>query len=169
MSIGKVLGTALIASAFLGACNQNSGERPQPQRSIEDVRGEAPEGQSAPAEKQQSTTSGEADAYGRMPGDPHYGHDHPPEDQQQNTTTQPGSPIQQQTPQSGEPDQYGRMPGHAHYGHDHPPLDEEQKQGTTQQGSPVQQQAPAEGQPDQYGRMPGDAHYGHNHPPEDGQ
>lgn len=164
MKSAKLIGIAFVAASILWGCNESQ-ERPQPEKSLRD-------GQ-VQSSGQQETPSGEADEYGRMPGDEHYGHDHPPQDQQQTNAAQQGTPGQTQSaPQDGEPDQYGRMPGHAHYGHDHPPLDEEQKQGQTQQGSPVQQSspvqqqqtAPADGKPDKYGRIPGDEHYGHDHP-----
>ena len=74
--------------------------------------------QQSPQQEQQSS-SGEADQYGREPGHQHYGHDHPPQGQQQNNQGQ------SQQPQSGEADQHGREPGHEHYGHDHPPMDEQ--------------------------------------------
>ncbi len=51
------------------------------------------------------------DQYGRKPGDEHYGHNHPPQTNQNNVQAQP---------QEGGPDNYGRKPGDEHYGHNHP-------------------------------------------------
>jgi len=63
----------------------------------------------------QDAPTGEADKFGRQPGDQHYGHDHAPADKQLNTPTN----TQPATPPAGGPDKYGRNPGDQHYGHDH--------------------------------------------------
>ena len=56
------------------------------------------------------------DAYGRQPGDEHYGHSHAPQASQGSgpQITPPGTAA----PASG-PDAYGRQPGDEHYGHSH--------------------------------------------------
>jgi len=71
-------------------------------------------------------TAGEPDSYGRMPGDAHYGHDHPiraDEKQQPTVQTSPAGAVPAAVPAGqptdGGPDKYGRMPGDAHYGHNH--------------------------------------------------
>ena len=69
----------------------------------------------------QNTTpaNGEPDQYGRLPGDEHYGHNHPPQNQQQ-TIQPPTQQLNTQQPNlSGGPDKFGRNPGDEHYGHDH--------------------------------------------------
>lgn len=65
-----------------------------------------------------------ADAYGRMPGDPHYGHNHGPGehhhhdhgDHRHHHDDHHHGHDQRQ----GERDAYGRLPGDPHYGHNHP-------------------------------------------------
>lgn len=70
-----------------------------------------------PVQNTTTPANGEPDEYGRLPGDEHYGHSHPPQDQQNQTTITP--PSTQQNLEGG-PDKYGRNPGEEHYGHDHP-------------------------------------------------
>lgn len=73
------------------------------------------------------------DAYGRLPGDPHYGHNH--------------GPAHDHHGHHHDHDHHGHDHGHSHghghgHGHDH---DDHH------------------GRRDAYGRLPGDPHYGHNH------
>lgn len=60
--------------------------------------------------------SGEVDAYGRKPGEQHYGHNHsssePHQQPANSTNTKPATPV-------GGPDSRGRKPGDQHYGHNH--------------------------------------------------
>lgn len=119
MSIVKHLGIAVLAVALLSSCDQKSPENHKivpGNKTPEKVETLPP----ASATPQSNTNSGQPDQYGRMPGDAHYGHDHPLLEEELNN--QGGQvPMQQQQQQgSGEPDAYGRMPGDAHYGHDHP-------------------------------------------------
>ena len=75
---------------------------------------------------------GEPDAYGRMPGDPHYGHNHGPgehhhdhghghghehgHDHHRHAGHHGHGPADHH---HGGPDRFGRLPGDPHYGHDH--------------------------------------------------
>ena len=54
---------------------------------------------------------GTPDAYGRLPGDPHYGHNHGPHE--------PHHEHHDHGHGKGEPDKFGRLPGDPHYGHNH--------------------------------------------------
>jgi hypothetical protein len=140
MRLVKHVGLALAVVLVAWGCNENS-TKPQPKQSIQEERGQSPQdGQVQTPGQQEAPASGEPDAYGRMPGDAHYGHDHPLLEEELQNRAQQGNPVEQ-----GSPAQQGTQ---------------------IQQGSPVQtqQQAPADGEPDKYGRMPGDAHYGHDHP-----
>ncbi|CAG1014337.1 MAG: urease accessory protein UreE [Rhizobiaceae bacterium] len=58
---------------------------------------------------------GQPDAYGRMPGDPHYGHDHGPGEHHHGHHAHGHGHGHGH----GEPDRFGRFPGDPHYGHDH--------------------------------------------------
>ncbi|MCA1764356.1 MAG: hypothetical protein ABR574_00815 [Cryomorphaceae bacterium] len=156
MDLKKYLGIALMAVA-LWSCGENE---PKKQKSNDVDKSPKQEQKSAPA--QDAAPSGEADEYGRMPGDEHYGHDHPPASQQQ----QQDNPMFQKKEaptgedlKNGEADEYGRMPGDEHYGHNHPPQDQDQKNPMK-----VQQGDDSSGETDDYGRKPGDEHYGHDHP-----
>lgn len=125
MRLVKHLGLALIAASVVSSCNDNSVNEQKNNRVTPSPQQEQIQQQEQVQTPGQLNTpsTGEADQYGRLPGDAHYGHDHPPQDQ----NIQPGSPaIQQQTTPAGGPDKYGREPGHAHYGHDHPIQDNEQ-------------------------------------------
>jgi hypothetical protein len=147
MRLVKHVGLALAAITIAWGCNENS-TKPQPKQSIQEERAQSPqEGQVQTPGQQEAPATGEPDAYGRMPGDAHYGHDHPLLEEelqnraqqgnpvQQGSPAQQGSPVQTQPdPASGELDKYGRKPGDAHYGHDHPLLEEE-LQNREQQGS----------------------------------
>jgi hypothetical protein len=58
--------------------------------------------------------AGNADKFGRPPGDEHFGHDHP--------VQQGAAPGAAPPPAPGPDgkDQFGRAPGHEHFGHTHP-------------------------------------------------
>lgn len=148
MNLKKIVGLTFLLIPLFWACNEGTSEEQKEQNS--------PEVQEVPV---QNDAALELDSYGRKPGDEHYGHDHPPLDQQGNPgeiqVETPGSTTSTPAPTSGEADSYGRMPGHAHYGHDHGLLDEENKQTGTQ--------ATPTGEADKYGRKPGHEHYGHDH------
>lgn len=114
----KIITSLLFVSlSITWGCNQSSSgeketsetEQPPQEEQVQTL--EQPE--TPPIEVD---ASGEPDQYGRKPGDQHYGHDHPPQDAQQQIQTN----TQQETPPSGEPDKHGRKPGEEHYGHDHP-------------------------------------------------
>ncbi len=62
---------------------------------------------------------GQPDAYGRMPGDPHYGHDHGPGEHHDHGHRHDHDHGHGHGHGHGEPDRFGRMPGDPHYGHDH--------------------------------------------------
>lgn len=65
---------------------------------------------------------GHADAHGRMPGDPHYGHDHGPGEHHHDHAHDQHhghGPDHGHGHGDGEPDRFGRMPGDPHYGHNH--------------------------------------------------
>jgi urease accessory protein len=62
---------------------------------------------------------GQADAYGRMPGDPHYGHDHGPGEHHHDHHAHGHGHDHHHGHGQGRADAYGRMPGDPHYGHDH--------------------------------------------------
>lgn len=126
MRLIKHVGLAIIVASLAWSCNEGN-EKPTPKNQVQQREQVQTPEQPAQTPVQQSTPSGELDKYGRAPGHAHYGHDHPPLDEEQNgqaqpgTTVQPGSPVkQQQAPASGELDKYGRAPGDEHYGHDHP-------------------------------------------------
>lgn len=146
MRLIKHLGVALIAASVLSSCNDNSAN----QQNANDF-------DSAPQENQiqqqdpvqtpgtvSAPVTGEADKYGRMPGDAHYGHDHPTD--QDNPNTNINNPVQQ--PQTTMPagttpggkDKYGRSPGDAHYGHDHPIQPDENISAPAIQTSPIKVQ-----------------------------
>lgn len=77
---------------------------------------------------------GQPDAYGRMPGDPHYGHNHGP-----------GEHHHDHGHRHGHEHEHGHGHGHGHehdhrHNHDH-----------------------RHGEADRFGRLPGDPHYGHDH------
>ena len=60
--------------------------------------------------------SADTDAFGRSPGDEHYGHDHP----SQGAAGAPSpTPVPAPAPGGGA-DSFGRQPGSEHYGHNHP-------------------------------------------------
>ncbi len=64
---------------------------------------------------------GQPDAYGRMPGDPHYGHDHGPGEHHDHGHRHDHDHRHEHGHGHGhgEPDRFGRMPGDPHYGHNH--------------------------------------------------
>jgi hypothetical protein len=149
MRLVKHVGLALAVVLVAWGCNENS-TKPQPKQSVPEDRTQSPQQEQVQTPNQQEApATGEPDAYGRMPGDAHYGHDHPLLEEelqnraqqgnpvQQGTQIQQGSPVQtqQQAPADGEPDKYGRQPGDAHYGHDHPLLEEELQNREQQGGS----------------------------------
>ena len=118
MKVKRIVCVALFVASLAWGCNQ-SGSDLQESNEIEQSTQEEREPvqeQQKQIPGQQAAPSGEADEYGRMPGDEHYGHNHPPQDQQPLDTT---NQLQQET-KPGEADKYGRMPGDEHYGHDHP-------------------------------------------------
>jgi len=104
MQINKL--TILLAVLFFWGCSQ-AGEQKSSGKE------QAPQKQQVEAPKPQNAPAATADKFGRSPGDPHYGHDHPP---QEASTQQIDST---QKPASGEADQFGRKPGDPHYGHGH--------------------------------------------------
>nr|WP_295461601.1 urease accessory protein UreE [Mesorhizobium sp.] len=53
------------------------------------------------------------DAFGRMPGDPHYGHNHGPDHDHHGHGHHHGHEHH------GDADKFGRLPGDPHYGHNH--------------------------------------------------
>ncbi|MDP3897011.1 MAG: urease accessory protein UreE [Mesorhizobium sp.] len=55
------------------------------------------------------------DAYGRAPGDPHYGHNHGPDHEHGHDHSHHGHDDHGHR----EPDRFGRLPGDPHYGHNH--------------------------------------------------
>ncbi|MCR5857733.1 urease accessory protein UreE [Mesorhizobium sp. J428] len=55
------------------------------------------------------------DAYGRMPRDPHYGHNHGPDQHHHGH----GHHDHDHGHHHGEADRFGRLPGDPHYGHNH--------------------------------------------------
>ena len=73
------------------------------------------------------------DAYGRLPGDPHYGHNHGPHE-----------------------------PHHDHDHHDHGHHGHEHRHGHDHHDH-HHDHGHSKGEPDKFGRLPGDPHYGHNH------
>ncbi|MBX3573426.1 MAG: urease accessory protein UreE [Mesorhizobium sp.] len=58
------------------------------------------------------------DAYGRMPGDPHYGHSHGPHEHHRDHAHVHGHDHGHDH-DHGELDDFGRKPGDPHYGHNH--------------------------------------------------
>lgn len=70
---------------------------------------------------------GEPDAYGRMPGDPHYGHNHGPHEPHYDHDHHGHGHDHHHGHEHGhdhghgrgEPDAFGRLPGDPHYGHNH--------------------------------------------------
>lgn len=58
------------------------------------------------------------DAYGRMPGDPHYGHSHGPHEHHHDHAHVHGHDHGHDH-DHGELDDFGRKPGDPHYGHNH--------------------------------------------------
>lgn len=78
------------------------------------------------------------DAYGRMPGDPHYGHNHGP-----------GEHHHHHDDHHAEAHSHSHAEAHAHsHSHSHDHHHEHHAHG---------------GERDKFGRLPGDPHYGHNH------
>jgi len=104
MQINKL--TILLAILFFWGCGQSENQKSSGAE-------QAPKKEQVEAPKQQNTPVGAPDKFGRSPGDPHYGHDHP----SQEPSNQPIDSIQK--PASGEVDQFGRKPGDPHYGHNH--------------------------------------------------
>jgi len=130
MKFSNIAGILFIVTLITWGCNESeSGEQEGDvieQAPIE----QAPKKEQVQLNEQLDAPSGEADKYGRMPGEEHYGHDHAPRDQQQDDQTNAQQGIQTSTQQddqtnaeqetpSGEPDKFGRLPGEEHYGHDH--------------------------------------------------
>jgi len=149
MKVKKIASILFITASITWGCNQSGSEEKESNGNEEGSKLEqvqVPEKVQAPV--QNEAQSGDADQYGRLPGDQHYGHDHPVETQQNQTNTQ-------QQNLNGGPDKYGRNPGDEHYGHDHPPQNQPNQTNTQQQN--------LDGGPDKYGRNPGDEHYGHDH------
>jgi len=114
----------LVLATFTFACTQST-----PDGSSNNAADQTQSAKPAPTLKKAAeqpktiqSQAGAPDEYGRLPGDPHYGHNHPPADQQQQPTitTKSGQTIQAgQAGQTGELDKYGRKPGDPHYGHNH--------------------------------------------------
>ncbi len=72
-----------------------------------------------------SSGSSGKDKFGRGPDHPHYQHDHPPKNQQEQGQKKKGDiQLKQQNVEKGEKDKHGRGPDHEHYRHNHPPKDE---------------------------------------------
>lgn len=64
------------------------------------------------------------DAYGRLPGDPHYGHNHGPDEHHHHHPDDHHAHAHdhrhgQGDHGHGEADRFGRLPGDPHYGHNH--------------------------------------------------
>lgn len=57
------------------------------------------------------------DAFGRMPGDPHYGHNHGPDHDHHGHGHHHGH--EHGHDHHGDADKFGRLPGDPHYGHNH--------------------------------------------------
>ncbi|MGB3503217.1 MAG: urease accessory protein UreE [Mesorhizobium sp.] len=68
-----------------------------------------------------SHSRGAPDAYGRLPGDPHYGHNHGPNEPHHDHHDHDHDHGHEHghSHGKGEPDGYGRLPGDPHYGHNH--------------------------------------------------
>lgn len=70
---------------------------------------------------------GKADAWGRMPGDPHYGHNHGPHEPHRHDHGHDHGHVHEHHGDQhghghhahGERDKFGRLPGDPHYGHNH--------------------------------------------------
>ena len=109
MKVKKIVSLVIVATSIIWGCNQSSSGEQESNGNEQSPKKElikAPERQEAP--------SGEADKYGRKPGEEHYGHDHAPQGQQQDNQAK----TQQDTVSVGV-DQFGRKPGDEHYGHTH--------------------------------------------------
>ncbi len=123
MKVKNISGLILIMTLVIWSCNNSSSsDADRPSLKQDDP---TQTQQTTPTNTEQielktpqqnTTQAGEPDQYGRLPGDEHYGHNHPPQDQQQ--TIQPNINTQQNN-LNGGPDKYGRNPGDEHYGHDH--------------------------------------------------
>ena len=164
--VNKFIGIGFLATALFIGCNESETEQKDNKKTKTSPQVQQ---QKSPVQDTAVAPAGQADAYGRMPGEEHYGHEHGPMDQQQQSNqlnTQPQiKPNIQSTPQTGGPDSYGRQPGHEHYGHNHGPLDQQQQQQP--QGQVQQPQQQTQTGEDAHGRKPGEEHYGHNHGPLD--
>ncbi len=115
LGLAVVLLVVLLGLQFIGGGNDvkeerlnNAGNQQRQNNANENIEVQGQQG---------AGQGGETDKYGRTPDEEHYGHDHPPLNQQKQQQQQ--SPNQQQN-NAGETDEYGRSPGDEHYGHDHP-------------------------------------------------
>ena len=117
MKFKKITGILFIMITVTWGCNQSGSVENEGNGNEQD-----PKEEQVQLPEQQEAPSGEVDKYGRKSGDEHYGHDHPPQEKQQeiqaNVQQDDQTNTQQETP-SGEVDKYGRKPGDEHYGHDH--------------------------------------------------
>jgi len=156
MKVEKIVGIILILTCFTWGCNQGESSGNESNESKKETVGESiplpvqidtSSVEQVQLPVQQESPLGEADAFGRKPGDEHYGHSHGPQDQQ---------PSTQPNPLVGEADKYGRKPGDEHYQHEHAPQDQQ----------PKTELNPVAEKPDKHGRVPGDEHYGHDHGPQ---
>lgn len=126
MNLRKFTLLMFLAASFMWACNQSGSEGTERSGNdqIPKVENLKSLEQAAKPQLQQTNATGGPDKYGRMPGDAHYNHDHPPAGQEAAPTiqTNPAGAVPAAAagqPASGGPDKYGRMPGDAHYGHNH--------------------------------------------------
>ncbi len=117
MKIKTIAFLIFVVTSISWGCNQSGSGDKESSTNIQDQKKEQVQ---APVQKtqasQQAGTSGEADQFGRKPGEAHYGHSHASDQPHTNTAPQK---AQQGTPTDGGPDKFGRNPGDAHYGHNH--------------------------------------------------
>lgn len=103
----KIIASIVLSLALVTwGCNQSNAGEQENSTNTQVQQKQAP--------KQQGTPSGEADKFGRKPGDQHYGHNH---SSSEGHGAAPKTNSAQ--PASGEPDKFGRKPGDPHYGHSH--------------------------------------------------
>ncbi len=112
MQVSKIAGIILLVTLSFWGCSE-SAEKEQTSKEPAAVQKKAVQKEAVKAPQPQKAASGDVDAYGRKPGDPHYGHGHA-------TGQHPGQNAKAAEPAAtGGPDKYGRMPGEPHYGHNH--------------------------------------------------
>jgi hypothetical protein len=123
MNLKHSAGLLFILLSLTWGCNQNAAEETEVSPS-EEVRDQAPvqspeKKEVPPMEIDASggvNASGTPDAFGRQPGDEHYGHSHAT---QENQTNSPVIAPSGTVAPTGGPDAFGRQPGEEHYGHSH--------------------------------------------------